>query len=183
MQGLRDELFALRRSFAEVVGGNDDGVVGERSENAVVVQGDDEMALADDGGDVKLLAGDGEDTIPAETPAALLGAINEGAHEIAQGVEVRLAGEIGAREDGALNKGRSGKDARLAGEEIGSALRFRGGRRRCDVGGGGSAEVGRAAVRRGALDEGGAGSVEGGANSADGDGVSTAGGVGSDLVS
>jgi len=132
MQGLRDELFALRRSFAEVVGGNDDGVVGERSENAVVVQGDDEMALADDGGDVKLLAGDGEDTIPAETPAALLGAINEGAHEIAQGVEVRLAGEIGAREDGALNKGRSGKDARLAGEEIGSALRFRGGRRRCD---------------------------------------------------
>lgn len=86
-----------------------------------MVEGDDEMVVADGGGEVELLAGEGEDAVPAEAAGAVAGVVDEGAHEIAEGVEVGLAGEIGACEDGALDEGGGGKDARLAGKEIDSA--------------------------------------------------------------
>ena len=55
----------LAGGFAELVGGTDEGVVGGRGEDAVVMEGDDEMGVAHDGREVELLAGDSKDAVPA----------------------------------------------------------------------------------------------------------------------
>jgi len=86
------------------------------------MEGYDEMGVADNGCEMELLAGDIQDAVPAEAAAAVLGEINEMAHEIAEGVEVGLAGKIVAREDGAFDESGGGEDAGLAGEKIGGAF-------------------------------------------------------------
>ena len=128
-------LGALNGGFVQVIGGGDKGVVSQGGKDAVMMEGDDEMGLADDCGDMELLAVDGEDAVPAETAAALLGMVDEGAHEIAQRVEVRLARKIGTGEDGALDERSGGKYAGLAGEEIyGAPGLGSGSRRRSGIG-------------------------------------------------
>lgn len=134
MQGRKEGVFGARLcglghvaarltgGFAQVIGCGDEGVVSQGGEDAVVMKGDDEVAVAEDGGEVELLARDGEDAIPPQTAGAIPSPVDEGAHEIAHGVEVGFEREMSTGEGRALDECGRGEDAGLGGEEIGEAL-------------------------------------------------------------